>query len=250
MTIERLSDTQIRATLTKQDLQERQIQISELLYGSDKAKELFRDLMQRASYECGFEAEDLPLMIEAIPVDSDCLVLVVTKVEDADELDSRFSNFTPFTEKESSASKPVLPALADEVLNYFSQFKDMLNKKANDLGLKIEISSESAPELPPSLTKVYLFEKLSDVSRFAAVIHPVYRGEIELYKDNVTGNYYLLMDIAGHTAEEFNKLCNMASEYSRPVTANAAARLYYKEHFSPITGTDLLASLAKLNVSM
>lgn len=250
MTIERLSDTQIRATLTKQDLQERQIQISELLYGSDKAKELFHDLMQRASYECGFDAEDLPLMIEAIPVDSDCLVLVVTKVEDADELDSRFSHFTPFEEKDAPAQKPILPALADEVLNYFSQFKEMLSKKANDLGLKIEISSETAPELPASLIKVYLFEKLRDVSRFASVIQSVYHGEIELYKDNATGNYYLLLDIAGHTAEEFNKLCNIASEYGHPVTSNAATHLYYKEHFSPITGEHLLASLAKLNVNV
>lgn len=249
MTIERLSDTQIRATLTKQDLQERQIQISELLYGSDKAKELFRDLMQRASYECGFEAEDLPLMIEAIPVDADCLVLVVTKVEDADELDSRFSNFTPFAEKETPAAKPVLPALADEVLNYFSQFKELLSKKAGDLGLKIEVSTESEPELPPSLTKVYQFEKLADVSRFAAVIQPIYHGNAELYKDNSSGRYYLLLDIVGHTAEEFNKLCNMASEYGQPANASAAARLYYKEHFAPITGTNLLASLAKLNVT-
>ena len=58
MTIERLSDTQIRCTLNKQDLQERQLQLSELLYGSEKAKALFRDLVQMASYECGFETED------------------------------------------------------------------------------------------------------------------------------------------------------------------------------------------------
>ncbi len=29
-------------------------------------------------------------MIEAIPISNDCLVLVVTKVEDPDELDTRF----------------------------------------------------------------------------------------------------------------------------------------------------------------
>lgn len=250
MTIERLSDTQIRATLTRQDLQERQIQISELLYGSEKARDLFRDLMLRASYECGFEAEDLPLMIEAIPVDSDCLVLVVTKVEDADELDSRFSNFTPFEEKERLPEKSPLPALADEVLNYFSQFKELLTKKANDLGLKIEISSEPPSELPSSLIKVYMFSRLSGVTRFADVIQSIYHGEIELYKDPVSGNYYMLLDIAGHTAEEFNKLCNIASEYGRPVPANAATRLYYREHFTPVAGADLLSSLAKLDITV
>ena len=94
MKSEKLSDTQIRCTLSKEDLSQRQLHLSELAYGSEKAKELFRDMMQQASIELGFEADNIPLMIEAIPISNDCLVLVVTKVEDPDELDTRFSRFS------------------------------------------------------------------------------------------------------------------------------------------------------------
>lgn len=94
MKLEKLSDTQIRCTLSKKDLSQRQLHLSELAYGSEKAKELFRDMMQQASIELGFEADNIPLMIEAIPISNDCLVLVVTKVEDPDELDTRFSRFS------------------------------------------------------------------------------------------------------------------------------------------------------------
>lgn len=94
MKLEKLSDTQIRCTLSKEDLSQRQLHLSELAYGSEKAKELFRDMMQQASIELGFEADNIPLMIEAIPISNDCLVLVVTKVEDPDELDIRFSRFS------------------------------------------------------------------------------------------------------------------------------------------------------------
>lgn len=38
--------------------------------------------------------EDIPLMIEAIPVSADCIVLIVTKVDDPEELDTRFSKFS------------------------------------------------------------------------------------------------------------------------------------------------------------
>ena len=55
MKIERLNENQIRCTLNKSDLASRQLKINELAYGSDKAKELFRDMMQQASYELGFE---------------------------------------------------------------------------------------------------------------------------------------------------------------------------------------------------
>ena len=94
MKLEKLSDTQIRCTLSKEDLSQRQLHLSELAYGSEKAKELFRDMMQQASIELGFEADNIPHMIEAIPISNDCLVLVVTKVEDPDELDTRFSRFS------------------------------------------------------------------------------------------------------------------------------------------------------------
>ena len=244
MTIERLSDTQIRCTLNKQDLQERQLQLSELFYGSEKAKALFRDLVQMASYECGFETEDMPLMIEAIPVDADCLVLVVTKMEDSEELDSRFSNFTPFEEKECQPEKMPIPALADEILNYFSQFKDMLSQKAEELSKTSEAPAEKKPE---SLTKVYVFDSLQTISRFAAVAAFRYHGMAELFRNPSDETYYLFLNIAGHTAEDFNKLCNIASEYGRSAAAGNATLLYYKEHFTPVGDGDILDTLAKLN---
>lgn len=98
MKIERLSENQIRCTLNKADLSEKQLKISELAYGTPKARELFKDMMQQASVELGFEADDTPLMIEAIPVSPDCLIMIVTKVEDPEELDTRFSRFSHVSE--------------------------------------------------------------------------------------------------------------------------------------------------------
>ena len=79
MKIEKLSDNQIRCTLTRADLAERQLQLSELAYGTEKARSLFHDMMQQAAQEFGFEAENMPLMIEAIPSSSDSIVLIILK---------------------------------------------------------------------------------------------------------------------------------------------------------------------------
>ena len=86
MKIEKINDNQIRCTLTHADLAERQLHLSELAYGTEKAKSLFHDMMQQAAFEFGFEADDIPLMIEAIPASSDSIVLIITKVEDPEEL--------------------------------------------------------------------------------------------------------------------------------------------------------------------
>ena len=42
MKIEKISDSQIRCTLTSADLASRQIRLSELAYGTEKAKACFR----------------------------------------------------------------------------------------------------------------------------------------------------------------------------------------------------------------
>ena len=73
MKIEKINDRQIRCTLTKEDLANREIKLSELAYGSDKAKALFQDMMQVAAQDFGFEADNTPLVIEAVPVSMDSL---------------------------------------------------------------------------------------------------------------------------------------------------------------------------------
>lgn len=100
MKIERLSENKIKCTLNKADLKEKQVKLSELAYGSPKARELFQEMMQQASIELGFDVDNTPLMIEAVPIGPDCLVLIVTKVSDPEELDTRFSKFSPASDED------------------------------------------------------------------------------------------------------------------------------------------------------
>ena len=150
MKIEKINDNQIRCTLTRQDLAEREL--SELAYGTEKAKLLFRDMMQQAAYEFGFEANDIPLMIEAIPLSSDSVILIVTKVEDPEELDTRFAKFSPSSNDNSSTITPPAPAPldgADDILNLFHQYSDKVVTQEMDNGeFDILIRFEDKPDDP------------------------------------------------------------------------------------------------------
>ena len=71
----------------------RNLNLGELAYGTEKAKKLFHEMIQKASNEVGFEADDIPLMVEAIPLSSESIMLIITKIEDPEELDTRFHAF-------------------------------------------------------------------------------------------------------------------------------------------------------------
>ena len=124
MKIEKISENQIRCTLTRADLAERQLQLSELAYGTEKAKSLFHDMMQQAAFEFGFEADNMPLMIEAIPTSADSIVLIITKVEDPEEIDARFSKFAPALNQEANKLEG-----ADTLRNLFEKVKEKINTK-------------------------------------------------------------------------------------------------------------------------
>ena len=58
MKIERINENQIRCTLSNFDLSVRNVNLNELAYGSEKARNLFREMIQRAANGVGFEAEE------------------------------------------------------------------------------------------------------------------------------------------------------------------------------------------------
>lgn len=270
MKIEKINDNQIKCTLNKSDLASRQIKLSELAYGTEKAKNLFRDMMQQASYQFGFEAEDIPLMIEAIPVSADCIVLVITKVEDPDELDTRFSKFTYSSDPEdilsgeSSDSNDLFGA--DEILDIFKNFSDTENdlqdiedKQARHdsptlsepaTGRKKDLASTKrkadTPTTSHGLIKLYSFENLDTIIQLSYILTDLYDGANSLYKSEDKNLYYLIISKSDHSPEEFNKVCNILSEYGNTEHASYASWAHFKEFGDPIISENALQKLSKL----
>lgn len=257
MKIEKINENQIRCTLTKEDLLSREIKLSELAYGTDKAKNLFRDMMQQAAYEFGFEANDIPLMIEAIPLSPDSIILIITKVEDPEELDTRFAKFSPTQPGDHPLSdSPISSKMegADDILGLFNKIRDAKKKAMEQYnaetatGNSVKKEEEPAPLETASfnLTRLYRFHDLDTVIRAGHVLKGHYDGENSLYKDPLTREYHLIISKSGHTPEEFNKICNILSEYAANRKYVPTMRAFYEEHMEAIVKDEALQKLAQL----
>jgi adapter protein MecA 1/2 len=251
MKIEKISDNQIRCTLSKSDLIDRELRISELAYGTEKAKALFRDMIQQAFYEFGFEVDDIPLMIEAIPVSTECLVLVITKVEDPEELDTRFSKFSSFnvnenTDKDDTVDEPY----ADEIVQNMNDEADEESDEATDKLLDVselsntEINQQSGVHATSNLTKIYSFRSLQEVIDLANILLGNYNGINTLYKNPATSIYYLIISESDYSPEDFNKVCNIISEYGKSERFTYASSAYFKEHYEIIVKNQALQVLS------
>lgn len=217
MQFERINENQIRCTLTPEDLLSRNLNLRDLAYGSEQTRELFQEMISEAAAKLGFDLEDMPLMIEAIPLATGNLMLLITRVDDPEELDTRFSRFTPTNEPADSAPEEPLPPFPAE--------------RADD------ISKQSL---------IYTFPTLDAVTEAAVSLQDSYFGVNSLYKDERTGIYYLTVSRSGHSQEEFLQTCNQLAEYGSRAQSVAGTEAYLEEHCKILVSRRALQVLGSL----
>ena len=250
MKIEKINDNQIRCTLTKADLEDRQIRLSELKYGTEKARELFRDMMQQASNDFGFEADNIPLMIEAIPISADSIILIITKVENPEELDTRFSKFTATDGPAGETPLQQIPDFegADGILDLIQKLYDAKTKAASKKEDKAPDAKKTpkAEEPAVNLIRQYHFTDLDQVIGAAHSLNHFFEGRNTLYNDKVSGEYELIVHQSGVTPALFNKVCNILSEYGSGRNGSQAGEAFLQEHFVCVIRDDALQKLSSL----
>ncbi|MDO4294783.1 MAG: adaptor protein MecA [bacterium] len=236
MKIERISENQIRCTLTSFDLSVRNLNLKELAYGSEKARNLFREMLQKASSEIGFETEDIPLMVEAIPLSNESVMLLITKVEDPEELDPRFAKFSPDSEVELDQSPydfvTNLLDGADNLKEFFASLPSLAD---------VDTDKEDA-----SVVRVYRFYSLDSISNAAKVSPLPEAVHSALYKKPNEKEYYLVLSCNDSSNEAFNRLSNLLSEYGSRVSADAVTVAFYEEHYDTLIPDSALEHLSKL----
>lgn len=216
MKIERINENQIRCTLTSADFIQRQIRISELAFGTEKAKQLLQEMMEQAQEELGFNAENIPLMIEAIPA-KDSIVLVITKIDTPDVLDRRMPKYSGIPQE-----------------------------MEDNLPIGLEEESTSDENSPFGNLRIFCFQDLDFVIRAAHVLNGVYEGANSLYKDPETMDYLLVLTRSSSKSAEFHKVCNLLAEYSIPNISNGATLAFLEEHCDLIISSEALQVLASL----
>lgn len=235
MKIEKVNDHQIRCTLTREDLASRRIKMSELAYGSEKAKDLFRDMMEKANDEYGFEVDNIPLMIEAIPVSGECIVLVITKVEDPEELDTRFSKFAPgISDEDSPAEEDDATEDIVNIADLFKKFKEAATDKKD---------SDKLTSMFDGMA--FSFDSITRLASVCKSANSFFTGASSVYKDS-DDSYLLTVNRNRMDVTDFVKACNLFSEYGSALKGKSISESYLKEHCELIVGKNAIETLAEL----
>ncbi len=207
MKIERISENQLKLTLTKDDLKERDIKLEDLITPSEKTQKLFRDIMEQALDEEDFVAENTPLMVEAVPMGTEGIMIIVTKVSNKD-----------------SKSPADLLQQAQETRRW--------KKKPMDT---MEHTEDKNADI-----LIYSFPQLDDIISVSLRLDSRFQGESSVYQKD--GRYFLVLQKAA--AEESDTEL-ILKEYGQKHVSTPLAKYYLLEHGETIIPEKAVKALAK-----
>ncbi|MBQ7743833.1 MAG: adaptor protein MecA [Lachnospiraceae bacterium] len=243
MKIERINENSIALTMDSSELKDRNLKLTDLTYGSEKSKELLVELAKIAKNELDFNI-DSPIAVEAVPLRDGNIKLIITKVYNPDELDSRFSRFTP-------AKNDFVPFAIMQLLeSTIDKFEDALkggsgnNLNSTDNLNKLEIRSDK------DIVCIFEFDEIDKASDATKnVSNKDY--ESVFYKDEKNNKYFLVISIKSGVSKDelsdFNKVCNTLAEYGKKMEGNIGInKAYYDEHYKIIIKEKALMKLSML----
>ncbi|ABV62700.1 MULTISPECIES: genetic competence negative regulator [Bacillus] len=128
MRLERLNYNKIKIFLTLDDLTDRGLTKEDLWKDSFKVHQLFKDMMNEANQELGFEASG-PIAVEVFSLQAQGMVVIVTKSQQDDADDDEFD--------EDYIEMQVKLDESHHVLYQFASFEDViqLSHSLNRIGL-------------------------------------------------------------------------------------------------------------------
>ena len=207
MRIERINDHQIRCIVTATDLNDRHLTFKELKYGNQATMYLFHEVVEEAVERYGFNQEEYPLMIEAVPISPDELMITVSALSDSEELDPHFARFTPFEDEQP-------------------------HPRPNHMGGSFFSPEENIQMLHAG---VFLFEDIDAVMTFCHHVSGDFPGKSLLYRHPSASGFCLaIKKPEAMNPLEFSNFLNSLAEFGGRAENDQVFFAYLSEHETPV----------------
>lgn len=200
MRIEKINEHQVRCLISLTDLQKRQLTAGELRYGDPGTSALFKEVLQTAQNQYGFNKEEYPVMIEAVPV-KDGLLIILSAVENPEETDPHFVQFHEEDGEEEASQE-------DAFFN--------------------------VPEAMPDIRHaVFHFTGIDEAVIFARRLGE-YEGESFLYRGEQKHEFFMLLTRPKEMkSDEFCTVVNQVAEFAEGIIGDPIFAAKLLEHDVP-----------------
>lgn len=195
MKIEKISENIIKVTISMNDLEERNIDLTSLNYNSPAAQELFWDMMEQAEAELGFNVSDSQLIIEPMSDSEEGFIITITKLDEDGDFES----------------------IHKYIKNRFKKTDIKIKKRSRRI---------------LSTLLIYSFRSFDDLCALSKMLKDCYSGDSTLYKCRST--YYLVLTRSSFTVSNQKLFETLLGEYGNKVRNSGFYEGYLDEYGTKI----------------
>ncbi len=215
--------------VTEDDLKDLNIYPEKLTYGSNAFRRLISLIMKKADEMYHFSADELPTMIEAVPLTNGEIFIQITLIEEAEELDPRFAQFAP----------NVFDELDDIGEDYVED-----NNVSSTSHIPVSHVNRRAPKATTSGT-VYTFttyEALISAIKCGSNPESFSGAKSSLYYHPESKNYYLILK-RGRINSDMKVLLASLCEYATARALTPTTNAWINEHCRPLIRSNAISDL-------
>ena len=193
-------------------------------------------------------------MIEAVPLQGGSIQLVISKVDDPEELDTRFSKFTAAAGSQNGWISQLASEILEGAQGLLQEMKGQA-QQANTLEGESSTAGETAEGTTGSsdghgaeadLYRIYRFQSLDRVMDAAVAVGDLYDGPNTLYKDPKSHEFYLVLHAGKDGANALNRASNLLAEYGSRLKDNDLYEAYFGEHYELFLKENALQKLRSI----
>lgn len=237
MQIELNDERTLYCYMTEDDFKTLNIFPEKLTYGSNSFRRLISLITKSASEMYHFSSEELPMMVEAVPLEAGELFIQITLIEEAEELDPRFAQFAP--------------SVFDEMNEDEMDDEDMEDDIPESVSGHVYVPARNrrtAKEQPHSTVYAFAtYEMLITALRTSGNADDFLGTKSSLYYNPESKEYYLILQ-KGKATPSVRALLASLCEYATAKVLNPAMSAWMSEHCRCLIRANAVSNLlSKIN---
>lgn len=263
MEFKRIDKETVRCIINEDDMKEFNIEMDDFLKNRDKIHEFLHQIVERAMEEVNYNPKNGMLAMQVMPLPGNRLAItfsekssagledVLRQVNDAlggnkganpDELMQQYDTMSE-EEKAEAFDKFIKNTIQDATDELEEQkYRQSTSKQENK-----EVQSHNfSVAQSDSLQAVFRFKNLMDVEQFAKLIPLRLPIKSHLYKIEKDSMYYLVIQKARASLDNYKKILQLALEYAQAEAQSYARVAFLQEHATCLITEKALRVLAKL----
>ena len=221
MRIKRVDEKTVKCFLTNEELEAYEIDYKDFVMHSDKAKQVVQEILEQAAVEVGYKPPKFAFDLQIMVLQDQGILLTFSESDGlgghAKQLLDCIKDMQQ-TLQQSKEQLGMLDGMIDAAVPTVDQ----------EQPVEASVETKRQASVQKSDQAIFVFESISDVMGYAAILPVTLRVQSALYE--MKDRYYLYLNKGGAAYERFSRACIQAMEFGKLYSAQPDQRLLLEEH--------------------